>query len=313
VVNSLAVVLLGVVWVGLIAIGQLPLPDFWSRLSNSVELASTASRPVPSAPTRRTEPLILRLVPTSRGTAGQPAPLGVTLQGGADGGVVMVRGLVAGMTLSTGSPVGPNAWRVPVSDLGNTWIIPPRDFVGVVELVAELHLADTTIAHRGPIRREWGGTSPAVGAQGPTSAPVVAVPAIVTIPARPSVAAVPVAPAVRPSPQVAPERPVAVPPAQQHQLDEDEAASLMQRGKELITNGDLAGARLVLRRAAEANYADAALALAATYDPSILRDLKVHGVSGDIAIARAWYEKARDLGSAEAPRRLETLARESPR
>src|SRR5256885_15807868 len=102
------------------------------------------------------EPVFARLVvQDSRGSKGDPAPLGVALQGPADGAVVMVTGLVAGMTLSMGGAVGADAWQVPVSDLGETWIHPPRDFVGSADLVAELHLADTTIAHRRPIHLEW--------------------------------------------------------------------------------------------------------------------------------------------------------------
>jgi len=53
--------------------------------------------------------------------------------------------------------------------------------------------------------------------------------------------------------------------------------------------------------------AEAALALAATYDPFVLRELKVYGFTPDAAMARVWYEKARDLGSPAAPRRLEML------
>ena len=306
VASRLAMVMLAAAVVALMAIGQLPLPDFWSRQSNSVE--ATASRSTPSTPARRSEALIPRLnVLASRGTTGEPAPLGVTLQGRADGGVVLVSGLVAGMTLSTGSPVGANAWQVPVSDLGNTWILPPKDFVGVVELVAELHLADTTIAHRRPIRLEWVGGNPGLAAQGSTSTAMAVAPAVATIPAAPAVAAVPTNPAVAYPRQVAPvQRPAAVAPVQR-QLEADEVASLVKRGKEFIANGDLAAARLVLRRAAEANNAEAALTLAATYDPFVLRELKVYGFPGDVAMARAWYEKARDFGSTEAPRRLETL------
>jgi hypothetical protein len=288
-------VMLAAAVVALVAIGQLPLPNFWSRQSNSVDAGSA-----PSAPVKRSEALIPRLnVQASRGTTGEPAPLGVTLQGRADGGVVVVSGLVAGMTLSTGSPVGANAWQVPVSDLGNTWILPPKDFVGVVELVAELHLADTTIAHRRPIRLEW------VGVNSAPTAMAVAPAGVAAIPAAPSVAGVP--PAVPAYPrQVAPVQRPAIAPMQR-QLEADEVASLVKRGKEFIANGDLAAARLVLRRAAEANNAEAALTLAATYDPYVLRELKVYGFPGDVAMARAWYEKARDFGSTEAPRRLETL------
>ena len=82
---------------------------------------------------------------------------------------------------------------------------------------------------------------------------------------------------------------------------------LLKRGKDLIAEGDIAAARLILKRAADANNAEAALALAATYDPFVLRELKVYGFTPDAAMARVWYEKATELGSPAAPRRLEML------
>jgi TPR repeat protein len=93
-----------------------------------------------------------------------------------------------------------------------------------------------------------------------------------------------------------------------HQLDPDEIGTLLKRGDELIASGDLAAARLVLQRAAEAGDARAALALAGTYDPIMLEKLAVHGFAPNIAMARDWYEKAKQFGSADAPRRLEMLA-----
>jgi TPR repeat protein len=89
----------------------------------------------------------------------------------------------------------------------------------------------------------------------------------------------------------------------------DEIMVLLKRGQELMRNGDLAAARLVLRHAADAKNAEAALALGATYDPVILRELRVYGFSGDVGMARTWYEKAKELGSPEAARRLDILAR----
>jgi TPR repeat protein len=40
----------------------------------------------------------------------------------------------------------------------------------------------------------------------------------------------------------------------------------------------------------------------------VLRELKVYGIAADVAMARTWYEKAKELGSEEAPRLLEILA-----
>jgi hypothetical protein len=92
------------------------------------------------------------------------------------------------------------------------------------------------------------------------------------------------------------------------QLEKDEIGDLIRRGERLIATGDIAAARLVLQRAAEAGDPRAALMLAGTYDPIMLEKLGVQGLASDIAAARTWYERAKEFGSAEALRRLETLA-----
>src|SRR6266702_314575 len=88
----------------------------------------------------------------------------------------------------------------------------------------------------------------------------------------------------------------------------EETALLLKRGEELIAAGDIAAARLVFQRAAEARDARAALAVAATFDPIVLEKLGVLGLAAEITMARNWYERAKELGSVEAPRRLELLA-----
>ena len=99
------------------------------------------------------------------------------------------------------------------------------------------------------------------------------------------------------------------------QLDRREITDLIRRGNELIIRGDLASARLVLQRAAEAGDPQAALVLAGTYDPVMLvkvgiqgfaRDI-VEGFAPDAALARRWYQWAKELGSMEAVQRLEML------
>jgi hypothetical protein len=90
-------------------------------------------------------------------------------------------------------------------------------------------------------------------------------------------------------------------------LEPGEVERLVKRGEEYLAQGDIAAARLMLGRAAEARDARAAFSLAATYDPSILRQLHVVGFRPDVAQARAWYEKAVEYGSAEASRRLAAL------
>jgi len=61
------------------------------------------------------------------------------------------------------------------------------------------------------------------------------------------------------------------------QLDQDEVADLVRRGTDFINRGDLASARLVLQRAAEAGDPQAALLLAGTYDPILLEKVGIQG------------------------------------
>ena len=95
-------------------------------------------------------------------------------------------------------------------------------------------------------------------------------------------------------------------------LDRDEVASLINRGEGLIKSGDLSSARLALRRAAEAGDVHAALLLAGTFDPNLLEKLGFQEQGTDVAMARFWYERAAQLGSAEAPERLQQLATKMP-
>ena len=87
-------------------------------------------------------------------------------------------------------------------------------------------------------------------------------------------------------------------------LDADELANLLKRAKGLIAVGDIAPARLLLERAADAQEASAALLLAQTYDPAVLGAQDMRSITPDPARARDWYQKAARLGSADARQRL---------
>jgi len=88
-------------------------------------------------------------------------------------------------------------------------------------------------------------------------------------------------------------------------LSGEEVASLRKRGQDLISVGDIASARLILTRLAEAGDAQAAFLLGGTFDPAVLASLHVVGIRPDPAKARAWYAKAAEQGSMEARRRLQ--------
>lgn len=100
----------------------------------------------------------------------------------------------------------------------------------------------------------------------------------------------------------------AAPPERVRTLDADTLAGLMTRARNLIGVGDIAAARLLLERAANASDATAALLLAQTYDPAVLGASDARSVIADGAVARDWYQRAASLGSAEARRRLAQLS-----
>ena len=118
---------------------------------------------------------------------------------------------------------------------------------------------------------------------------------------QPAVAAVPVVAAA----PVAAAPVAAAPPVRR--IAADELATLMTRGKALLASGDIPPARLLLERAAEAGEASAALMLAQTYDPTVLGTQDIRNITPDPALARSWYQRAAQLGSADAQRRLTQL------
>jgi hypothetical protein len=136
-------------------------------------------------------------------------------------------------------------------------------------------------------------TAPPVAAPQPVVAapPITAAVAPVATPVTPPVTG----PAVLPSPFPSPAA---------RRIDPDELAMLMNRARSLLASGDIPPARLLLERAADGQDAGAAFLLAQTYDPDVLGARDARTITPDPAAARAWYQKAAQLGSADAQRRL---------
>jgi hypothetical protein len=239
--------------------------------------------------------------------------------------MILVAGLVAAPVAyyfagsSTTAPEGPRTPRlaavdsqavVPPPQLEPTPIDPPSEPARAVRAAPALPGQSETNATRSAPKA----AAPAVPPQSETlaarTAPRAAAPAVppqgetVTVlpPSRSeppaAVAAAPVAPAPAPVPAGPPVR----------VIDPAEVKLLMQQGQQFIAAGDVVAARVVFQRAAEGRDAGAALAMGATYDPLFLARIGVLGVAADVAKARVWYERAKEYGSQEAPRRIEMLA-----
>jgi hypothetical protein len=355
--GGMVAVVLAISLTAFVAIGQLPLRGMWYQLTqHAIGLSSSLDSAVPSIGTEPRARLVAR--PRQDAVSSGPTPLGLAVEGRAEGAVVVIAGLTPDMELSAGDMVASDKWQISVAQLGSAWIAPPENFAGSIDLVAELHLSDGEIADRVAIQFKWvlapaaaqresvlEEAPPAVAlasasakvnrTESLSERPLLPSPAeeqpdgkerpdsevssVVTpsppdreeIAARPLSAPAPLLPQLEHD-EIAASPPISRPPAQ-NQFDQKEINVLLNRGKNLMASGDLAAARIVLRRAVDANNAEAALALAATYDPFVLRELKVYGFTGDAAMARTWYEKAAKLGSLVAPRRLEILTRATDR
>jgi hypothetical protein len=68
---------------------------------------------------------------------------------------VVISGLAAGTVLSLGKPSSPNSWRLSAKDLNSVMILPPRGFVGVMDLILELRLANDSMVDRKGLLLEW--------------------------------------------------------------------------------------------------------------------------------------------------------------
>jgi hypothetical protein len=90
-------------------------------------------------------------------------------------------------------------------------------------------------------------------------------------------------------------------------LDAETLAALMTRARSLLARGDIAAARLLLERAANAQNASAAFLLAQTYDPAVLGVRDARSTTPDPVMARNWYRAAAGFGSADARQRLTQL------
>ena len=194
---------------------------------------------------------------------------------------VRVRGLPPTVSLSEGYVTAPGAWSVPIHALASLQMIVPAGVTGRAELNISLVTEDGALLAAGA-GRSWS-SSPRQSLRRHH---------------RPRQPAEP--PKAQPPPAAARTHPVSRGPR-------GGASGSIARGEREIEQGNVAVARQFFLRAAQLGLARGALLLAATYDPRELARWGVQGVQPNLAEARKWYERARELGAPEAEERLARL------
>ena len=225
---------------------------------------TSESIPTPTLSKAGSEPRLV--VDVQKAFANEPLSLGVSVDSAAGDESLMLAGLALGTRLSAGVPVSEASWQLAPRDLNGVYVYAPKDFVGIMNTAIELLSANQKLIESRAARLEW-------IAKSDSSPPTKRI-----------------EPGVLNAPAVQPMNP--------------ENAALMEKGQVLMRSGDIASARLLFQRLANAGIADAALALAATYDPRYLAQHNLIGVAGDETKAHNWYQRASELGSVEAGRIL---------
>jgi hypothetical protein len=211
-----------------------------------------------------------------------------------------LRGLPPDASLTEGHAIAPGSWAIPLAALPALKILLPIGLSGKADVTISL------VSVEGVVLAETRSSlviaaAALIAPDVPTDPPETNV--AVLGPAAPSAAA------PSPSPAARLQRPAAPSPTTRQLLPEERerAMAMFGRGNDQIAHGNIAAARLYYQRAADAGVAQAALALASTYDLDELDRLLVVGIKPDQDLARRWYERARELGAPEAERRLKRL------
>jgi hypothetical protein len=261
-------------------------------------LALAVSQPLAPARAQQAQRPVITVAPSITAAPGSQISIAIAVAPASaipPRSFVRLKGLPDMSALSDGHAIAPGAWAVALSALPNLKINIPASVIGRSEIAVLLVSLDGDVlaeaktaldvrparqAERAPEPRD---STPLPGAS--------MLRAVIPPDAVPGPGASSVPPRAQPTPP-----------------DRERAERMLKRGEEMLAEGNVSGARLLYERAAEAGLAQGAMALAATYDAAELAKLHVRGIQADAKEARRWYERARQLGDADADQRLRRLS-----
>jgi hypothetical protein len=230
----------------------------------------------------------------SRGQVGQAIALNIALPTGQGDGEMsaMIQGVPDKAKLSSGKSLGGGTWLLNAPQLKGVKLTTGKNFKpGNYELEVILVRSDGKVPETrkipvtvmpvivGPVNLKPTAVSNATRAKADAVVPEAA--RAKTAFVKPGVAI-----------QVAAEPVIPAPNPASSRLAQQEVRLLLTRGDTLLSQGDVAGARLLLEYAANSGNKQAMVRLGNSYDPEHLAKLGVRGVQPDEARAVHWYDRA---------------------
>jgi hypothetical protein len=153
--------------VNLLMVGGFMLAVFLVAAPNLLSELSPSTTP-PHQDARAIHSPARLLIEHQQGTVNEPLPLGIVLKDGTGEEAVKIGGLVNGTELSLGSSLGLVAWIVSAAEIDKTFVGPPKDFVGLMDVTVDLLSARGQLMDRQVLRLEWIGKD---GIDAPAASP----------------------------------------------------------------------------------------------------------------------------------------------
>ena len=278
----------------------------------------------------------------ARAAINEPAELGIVLNNGTGSEILVLSGFWEGTRFSAGAALGATRWSLPGTALDKAFISAPENFSGTMRVVATLYSASHEVLETKAIRFEWSvpeevertaATDPATGAGTPSETGAEDAAQGRFSDAFGSAKRENDAPATSEHAQPSTHGPsplwftmvvdwlsrissISLPATDRpfertinfRPLPASSPAGLAESGLRLLQEGKIRAARPLLRRATDAGNADAAIALARTFDPLFLQMGNPDRVTANPAEAARWYRRGIRLGRKDVSADLERVA-----
>jgi hypothetical protein len=314
---------------------------FEAAVANAARPASARTQPVASVVTvedpngsgrtrlAEAEPAELSVedVVAQAGTGAIPLDIAVGQDDSGEYAFLMFRGMPEGFSLSAGFKLE-DAWAVSLRDLSDLRLVTADGYQGEFDLEVLLVKGRNTPVENTvmTVRLEPAG-APEPAPRIASASPVEPLPVPHILTAAPSTreddlrreiaperAAPP--PAARGEDRLEPVEPESAAPASPPRtvvpeitIAPEQETPMLERAFNLLGEGDIASARLLLEHLARKGSGKGAFALGQTYDPTFFRSMfTIGGPKPDTQTARKWYDLAAQLGQNEARKRLDLLA-----